>query len=98
MKANAGLFARLESSNISSRYLEFTGVNDLLISHEHKGVYQVNIDADFTKVASYQKTEVNKSIKSSLSKYDNRVIYGADEGIFYFDINTQKSLEQEYKK
>ena len=81
---------KLAGFDISSRYLEFTSTNDLLISHEHKGVYQVKIDNDFTKVVSYQKTEIDKSIKSSLSKYDNRVIYGSDEGVFSFDTNSQK--------
>lgn len=81
---------KLAGFDISSRYLEFVGPNELLISHEHKGVYQVTVDENFTKVVSYQKTEIDKSIKSSLSKYDSRVIYGSDEGIFYFDANSQQ--------
>ena len=84
---------KLAGFDISSRYVEFVDPNNLLISHEHKGVYKVNIDANYTKVLSYQKTEIEKSIKSSLSKYDNKVIYGSHEGVFYYDTNSKKFVQ-----
>ena len=84
---------KLEGFDISSRYLEFTEPNKLLISHEYKGVYQLKIDSDYRKVVSSEKTTIDKSIKSSLVKYDNRVLYGSSQGIFYFDTNTQKFLK-----
>ncbi len=76
---------KLAGFDISSRYIEFINDNDLLISHEHKGVYRVKIDGDYSKVVSYQKTNVDKSFKSSLTTYDDRIIYGSDKGIFYYD-------------
>lgn len=76
---------KLAGFDISSRYIEFIDGNNLLISHEHKGVYKVEIDTNYTKVISYQKTTVDKSIKSSLTTYNDRIIYGSDKGIFYYE-------------
>ena len=81
---------KLQGFDISSRYLEFTSPNNLLVSHEYKGVYQLSIDADFRNVLSYEKTNIDKSIKSSLAKYDNRVLYGSSEGVFHFNPSTKE--------
>jgi ligand-binding sensor domain-containing protein/DNA-binding CsgD family transcriptional regulator len=81
---------KLNGFDISSRYLEFTDSRHLLVSHEYKGVYQLEIDDQFTKVMSYEKTEINKSIKSSLVKYNERILYGATDGVFYFDTEKQQ--------
>jgi ligand-binding sensor domain-containing protein/DNA-binding CsgD family transcriptional regulator len=86
---------KLNGFDISSRYIEFADTDNLLVSHEHKGVYHLKIDDAFTKVISYQKTELDKSIKSSLSKYDNRVIYGASQGVFAFDGQKEKFVKDE---
>jgi ligand-binding sensor domain-containing protein/DNA-binding CsgD family transcriptional regulator len=80
---------KLEGFDISSRYFEFTDDQHLLVSHEYKGVYKLTLDQEFTKVLSYERTNMNKSIKSSLAKYDDRVLYGSSEGVFYFDNEKQ---------
>ena len=84
---------KLEGYDISSRYLEFVGINDILVSHEHKGVYHLKVDDDFTKVISYQKTDIEKSIKSSLTQYNNRILYGANHGVFAFDVQNEKFVK-----
>lgn len=81
---------KLEGFDISSRYFEFIDSRNLLVSHEYKGVYQLEIDDQFTKVISYEKTEINKSIKSSLVKYNERILYGSAEGVFYFNSKKQQ--------
>lgn len=81
---------KLEGFDISSRYFEFIDSRHLLVSHEYKGVYQLEIDDQFTKVISYEKTEINKSIKSSLVKYNERILYGSAEGVFYFNSKKQQ--------
>ena len=76
---------KIKGFDISSRYIEFIKSTELLVSHEQKGVYQLKIDADFKEVLSYSKTAVKKSIKSSLNQYNNKVLYGSNEGVFYYD-------------
>lgn len=76
---------KLKGFDISSRYLEFTDPETLLMSHEYKGVYKLKLDNEYQEVLSYEKTNIDKGIKSSLVKYDNQVLYGSSEGIFNFN-------------
>jgi len=84
---------KLNGFNISSRYLEFTNSKNLLISHEYKGVYQLKLDDEYQRVLSYEKTNINKSIKSSLVKYNDEVLYGSSEGIFHFNPASNQFLK-----
>ena len=76
---------KIKGFDISSRYLEFISPNELLVSHEQKGVFQLKIDDEFSEVLSSTKTSIKKSIKSSLNKFNNKVLYGSNEGVFYYD-------------
>ena len=76
---------KINGFDISSRYLEFINPNELLVSHEHKGVFQLKIDKEFKNLLSSSKTTIRKSIKSSLNKYNNKVLYGSNEGVFYYN-------------
>ena len=82
-----GLYILKKDNNTwGLRNLEFINSAELLVSHEQKGVYQLKIDPDFKEVLSYSKTAVKKSIKSSLSQYNNKVLYGSNEGVFYYNL------------
>ena len=85
---------KLEGFKISSRYLEFSGSKSLLMSHEYKGVYQLKMDDDYKKVISHRQIGIPKSAKSSLVKFDNRILYGASDGVFYFDTNQQEFFKE----
>ena len=76
---------KITGFDISSRHIEFINPNELLVSHEQKGVFQLKIDDEFRAVLSSTKTRIKKSIKSSLNKYNDKVLYGSNEGVFYYD-------------
>jgi len=82
---------KIEGFNISSRYFELDSTNKILVSHEHKGVFKLNIDSAFTKVTEY-KTDgsVPKGLKSSLTSYDNKLFYTSEKGIFIYNKTLQK--------
>jgi ligand-binding sensor domain-containing protein/DNA-binding CsgD family transcriptional regulator len=84
---------KINGFDISSRYLEFINTNELLVSHEQKGVFRLKIDKEFKEVLSSTKSTIRKSIKSSLNKYNNKVLYGSNEGVFYYD-----SLSLDFRK
>ena len=84
---------KVNGFDISSRHIEFINPNELLVSHEQKGVFQLKIDKEFKEVLSATKSTIRKSIKSSLNKYNNKVLYGSNEGVFYYD-----SLFNDFKK
>ncbi|MUU77777.1 triple tyrosine motif-containing protein [Winogradskyella endarachnes] len=75
---------KIEGFNISSRYFEFVNSQELLVSHEYKGVYNIRLDKDFNAVKDYEKTQINSGIKSGIFKYNNEVLYSVSEGVFVY--------------
>ena len=84
---------KLEGFNISSRFFEFINDQEILVSHEHKGVYRLKVDPTFSKALSYTKTAIGKSIKSSLINYHGKVLYGSKKGVFYYETASSTFLK-----
>lgn len=73
---------RIEGFNYSSRYLEAMG-NTLYVSHEYKGVFQIEMDADFKNAVDYKMLRYpGKGKNASIAKYQNAIWYASKEGIF----------------
>ncbi|WP_400074933.1 triple tyrosine motif-containing protein [Winogradskyella sp. R77965] len=76
---------KIEGFDISSRYFEFLNSSKILVSHEHKGVYEIVIDSDYYRAKSIQKLNIEKGIKSSIIKYNDSIFYSFKGGVFRFD-------------
>ncbi|WP_246296876.1 triple tyrosine motif-containing protein [Winogradskyella vidalii] len=74
----------------SSRHVEFINSTELLVNHEHKGVYKIEVNQDFTNVLGYEKLAIKKSAKSSVSSYNDTVLYSSKEGVFAYDLQEQR--------
>jgi DNA-binding CsgD family transcriptional regulator len=76
---------RLEGFDISSRYFEFTSDDRILVNHEYKGVYELNVNSNFTKVEGYAKmNDVQRSAHSSLTSYNGAIFYANKYGIYRY--------------
>ena len=75
---------KIEGFDISSRYFEFIDSNEILVSHEYKGVYKINIDNDYHRVSDYEKLDIRQGAKSGLLKYDGKVFYIYEKGVFKY--------------
>ena len=85
INGNWQLRNKIKGFDVSSRHLEFVSENHLLVSHEQKGVFRLEIDSSFRNVISFSKTSVSKSIKSSLTTYNDKILYSSNEGVFVYD-------------
>lgn len=85
---------KIEGYNVSSRYFEFIGKNEILISHEYQGVNKVKLDDNYTKVIEVTQVPIAKGLSSSLIKYKREILYAYKEGIFKFDSLT-KSFQKD---
>ncbi len=79
--------------DISSRYFEFCGANEILVSHEYKGVYRVKFDSEFRNVEEYVKEDIDKGINSSVLNYNGDILYSYKEGVFHYDIENRKFIK-----
>ncbi len=80
---------KINGFDISSRYIEFSGVNEVLVSHEHKGVYKIEIDSTYTNVLNYKKIAIKQGVKSSIVKFNNSIYYSYKEGVFRYNEDKQ---------
>lgn len=85
---------KISGFDISSRYVEFVNENELLVSHEYKGVYRLTLGENFSRVESTSKLNIDKSINSSLQSYKGEILYAYNKGIFKYSENT-KSFEKD---
>jgi len=76
---------KVEGFDMSSRYFEFIDRNNILVSHEYKGVYQLEIDTSFNEVLNYKRIPINEGNKSSISNYNNSILYSNKNGVFNYN-------------
>ncbi len=82
---------KIEGFDISSRFFELYGKNKLLISHEHRGVYDVALNSDFTRATKVTRDSTKaRGSKSSLLKYNNDIIYSSSRGVFKYNLKSNK--------
>ncbi|WP_417370965.1 triple tyrosine motif-containing protein, partial [Gelidibacter japonicus] len=86
---------KLEGFNISSKYFAVVDSLRLLVSHEYKGVLEISINEDWTKVQAVVKdASVEKGFGSSLVTYLDKVLYGYEKGVFIYD-KQKKQFEKD---
>lgn len=78
---------RIEGFDISSRYFEFVDKDKIIVNHEFKGIFNLVIDSDFSKVLKINRIDPIGS-GSSLVNYKNDIVYSSSNGVFKF--NSQK--------
>lgn len=81
---------KIDGFDISSRYFEFIGLNELLVSHEYKGVYKIKMDQDFKKIIDFKKLPINHGVKSSIISYNNKILYSNREGVYEYEKESQR--------
>lgn len=76
---------KLNGFDISSKHFEISENGKILVSHEYKGVYILDINAALTKVVEYKRSEkFNTGANSSLVSYDGAIYYACVEGLFKY--------------
>lgn len=70
----------------SSKFFEIGEDNTVYVSHEYKGVYNLKMNDDFSKVESVQSMpEVSKGLHASLIKYNSDILYTNKNGIYKYN-------------
>ena len=77
---------KIEGFDISTRFFELLEENKVLVNHEFKGVYNLQLDADYQKVIKQNHKEPN-GYGSNLTNYNNSIIYASNNGIFQYKSN-----------
>lgn len=76
---------KIKGFDISSRYFDFVNPNEILISHEYKGVYKITIDSDYFQIKESKKLDIEEGPKSSIIKYNGQLLYSNKYGVYVYD-------------
>ncbi|MEO1030048.1 MAG: triple tyrosine motif-containing protein [Bacteroidota bacterium] len=85
---------KIRGFDISSRYFEVVNANQLLISHEYKGVYKVSVDANYLQVLESKKLDIEEGPKSSIITYKDKILYSNKHGVYAYN-ESQNSFERD---
>jgi AraC family chitin signaling transcriptional activator len=81
---------KIKGFDISSKYIEFSDSNEILVSHEYKGVYKIKVDSGYENVLDYKRIAIKEGAKSSVLSYNNSVLYSYKEGVYSYDKDNEK--------
>ncbi|WP_027392844.1 helix-turn-helix and ligand-binding sensor domain-containing protein [Aquimarina latercula] len=88
-----GLRHKIEGFDYSARFLEIYE-DQLWINHEYKGLFNLTLDKNFTKVEKVVKdTTAPKGKNSSIAKYKNNIFYAHQKGVFSYNKEKRKFEE-----
>lgn len=75
----------------TARFMEFSKGGHVLVGHEYKGVFELELNDDFTEVLNYEILEnTPKLFKSAISSYNGEILYASSMGIFRYHGMNQK--------
>ena len=74
---------KIEGFDISAKHFEFTNPTEVLVSHEYKGVFEVQLSDDYSSAIHYEKlTTVNRGVHAGLEQFGDEIYYANSEGVF----------------
>ncbi|WP_299600355.1 LuxR family transcriptional regulator [uncultured Aquimarina sp.] len=85
-----GLKHKIEGFDYSARFLEFYD-DKFWINHEYKGLFQLTLDTNFTRIQTVSKdTLTPKGKNSRIITYKDDFFYVHDKGVFHYNKKEQK--------
>ncbi|HDZ06850.1 hypothetical protein LCGC14_0050360 [marine sediment metagenome] len=82
----------IEGFDNSSRFIEFVGEHHLLVNHDYKGIFDLIVDSEFTKVVESDHKE-SKGTGSSLVRYSDEIVYSTINGVFKYNVEKNDFLK-----
>ncbi|MGB3774853.1 MAG: triple tyrosine motif-containing protein, partial [Leeuwenhoekiella sp.] len=92
---NWKLANKLKGFEMSSRYFEFVDSNNILVSHEYKGIYNLTIDESFKNVSNSAPVEVPTGLKSSLIAFNNHIFYAYPGGMLVYSEDNEFTISSD---
>ncbi|GAA3588595.1 LuxR C-terminal-related transcriptional regulator [Flavivirga amylovorans] len=84
---------KIDGFDLSSKFFELYN-NQIFVSHEYKGVFKIDVDKNFTKALNIIKDpDLGKELNSSITKYNNKLLYIYKEGVLEYHSEINKFLK-----
>ncbi|KJD34060.1 hypothetical protein PK35_04830 [Tamlana nanhaiensis] len=76
---------KIKGFNISSRYFEVLNNNNVFVSHEYKGVFNISLNKELTEAVAITQEAIETGLKTSLIKYKNNIYYSQISGVYKYN-------------
>jgi len=85
---------KIDGFNLSSRFFEITNKNEILVSHEYRGIFKVKVNINFTKALEVTKdTTIENELNTSIINYNGNILFTCKEGVFKYNEAKQQFLK-----
>ncbi|WP_159304428.1 helix-turn-helix and ligand-binding sensor domain-containing protein [Maribacter litoralis] len=83
---------RIEGFDSSSRFFEFSDTNELLVNHDYKGIYRLELNTDYTEVLKVSQIP-SKGNGSSLMRFKDDIVYATINGVYNYEAQQQDFIK-----
>ena len=82
---------KIEGFKNSSRFFEINDLNQILVNHEYKGVFRIQLDSTLHKVIDIKpQSELDLGKNSGLVTYKDQILYTSEDGVFTYIKNEER--------
>ncbi|WP_224485134.1 triple tyrosine motif-containing protein [Robertkochia aurantiaca] len=86
----------VEGFNYSSKHFEITDDLKIFMSHEYKGVFELQLDKSLKLISDFKKLELpEKGKNAGLTRFNRDIIYANQKGIYRLDLQEQKGFTRD---
>ena len=86
---------RIKGFDISSKSFVFTSDSEIVVNHEFKGLFRLEIDPEFREVMGTQAIG-RISYDSNISKFGDRNLFSSNEGVHFLDPETSELVYDQF--
>ena len=87
---------KVKGIDISSRFIEWIDDSHIFVNHEYKGLYELELSADLTRVVNCERNnDVPVGSNSGIAAYKNKLLYFVDKGLYEYDFTARKFIRNE---
>lgn len=85
---------KIAGFDISSKHFELASSGRIIVSHEYKGVFVINVTPDYREITDFSRnSSVDRSSNSSLVAFNDQILYGAEFGIFKYEYESNTFIK-----
>lgn len=78
---------KINGFDISSRFFEFSSPTQIIVNHEYKGVFKINLDLEFQQAIKIELDNASCiSCNSSLVEFNDNIYYQAKEDLYKYNL------------
>lgn len=93
IKGSWKVINKVEGFDISSRFFEIADPTTILVSHEYKGVFKLQVDKAFKNVLNYKKvSSAPAGLTSGLTMFNKQILYGYSNGVLSYHTDKEEFI------